>query len=225
LLRRWISNLRSSLGSSSEPEQASQPDIEAAIDAARLRDQELRNEAAEVIAEKIVLKSRIEELAVAVGESRALARESIGRSDEARSAGDEGGSARWADVARSYAGSFRASKNDLGSLRSRYREAWQRAEEAKGAIQDNASRLEELVGGQSVEPDVVDRVAGALSTSIEDETPTPEALESLVDRLEGEGAVRADLQSPGRGRHESADAVNMAGADTGLDALRAELDR
>lgn len=162
---------------------------------------------------------------MAVGESRALARESLVRSDEARSAGDEGASARWADLARSYGGSLRASRDDLGAMRLRYREAWDRAEEAKGAIEGNASGLEELAGGQDVGSDIIGNVAGALSTSIEDDTPSPEALESLVDRLEGEGSARADLQSLGRGRHESPEAVNMTGTGARLDALRAELDR
>lgn len=225
MLRRWISNLRSRLRSSTEPDRAPQPDVEAAIDQARLRDQQLRNEAAKVIADKIVISSRIKELAAVVGESMALARESLVRSDEALSAGDEDASAKWAELARSYAGSLRASEDDLASLRGRYREVWNSAEEAKSAIQENAAGLEELSGGRAARSEIMDNLTGTLSTSIEDETPSPESLESLVDRLEGESSARADIQSLGPGRHEGPEAVNMSEADARLDALRAELDR
>lgn len=225
MLRRWISNLRSWLGSSSEPDRTPQPDVEAAIDEARLRDQQLRNEAAKVIAAKIVLISRIKERAVAVGESRALARESLARSDEARSTGDEGAASRWTELALLHAGSLRASEDDLALLRSRYGETWNRAEEAKSAIQDNAEGLDESIGGQPARFEVIDNLARALSTSIEDETPSPDSLESLIDRHEGEGSSRADLGELEPGRHERREAVNMTEADARLEALRAELDR
>lgn len=225
MLRRSIAKLSSWLGSSSESDTAPQPDLGAAIDDARLRDQQLRNEAARAIGEKIVLGSRIEELAAVVGESMALARESLLRSDEALSSGDEVGSAKWAELARSYAGSLRASEDDLDSLRSSYRAAWNRAEEAKSAIQENAARLGELSGGPAARSEIMDNLAATLSTTIEDQTPSPESLEILVDRIEGEGSARADIQSLGRGRHEGPEPVNMTEAEARLDALRAELDR
>lgn len=225
MLRRWISNLRSWLGSSSEPDRAPQPDVEAAIDEARLRDQQLRNEAARVIAEKIVLVSRIEELAVAIGESRALARESLAKSDDALSAGDEDASAKWSDLARSHAGSLRDSEEGLASLRSRYGEVWSRAEKATSAIRDNAAELEELSERQAVGSEAINDLARTLSTSIEDATPTPEALATLIDRLEDEGFARADIRRLEPGRHERREAVNMAEADARLEALRAEFDR
>ncbi len=225
MLRRLTSSLKSWLGSSTEPDPAPPtPDVDAAIEGARLRDQQLRNEAARAIGEKIVLSSRIEEVAAVVGESMALARESLVRSDDALSAGDEGGSAKWTELARSYAGSLRASEEDLASLRSRYRDVWNNAEEAKSAIRENAAGLEELSGGQDSR-EIMDNLTGTLSTSIEDETPSPESLESLVDRIEGESSARADIQSLGRGRHEGPEAVNMTEADARLEALRAELDR
>lgn len=225
MLRRSIAKLRSWLGSSSEPDRAPEPDVDAVIDDARLRDQQLRNEAARVIGEKIVLSSRVKELAVNVGESRALARESLARSDEARSAGDEGMAAKWSDLARSHAGSLRASEDELASLRSRYRERWVRAAETKSAIQDNAAALEELSSGQADESGPIETLTAALSTSIVDETPSPESLDSLVDRLVAEGSSHADPRRLEPGRHERREAVNMAEADARLDALRAEFDR
>lgn len=225
MLRRLTSSLKSWLGSSTEPDPAPPtPDVDAAIEGARLRDQQLRNEAARAIGEKIVLRSRIEELAAVVGESMALARESLVRSDDALSAGDEGGSAKWTELARAYAGSLRASEEDLASLRSRYRDVWNNAEEAKSAIRENAAGLEELSGGQDSR-EIMGNLTGTLSTSIEDETPSPGSLDSLVDRVEGESSARADIQSLGRGRHEGPQAVNMTEADARLEALRAELDR
>lgn len=225
MLRRWISNLRSWLGSSSEPDTVPQPDVDGVIDDARLRDQRLRNEAARVIGEKIVLSSRVEELAVAVGESRSFAYESLARSDEALSAGDEDAAARWLDLARSHAGSLRASEDDLASLKSRYRESWVKAEDTKRAIQDNAAEMEDLGGGQTVGSGIAETLIAALSTSIEDETPSPESLDSVVNRLVAEGSARADSRRLEPGRHERREAVNMADADARLDALRAELGR
>lgn len=225
MLRRSISKLRSWFGSSSEPDRTPQPDVESAIDEARVRDQQLRNEAARAIADKIVLNSRIEELAVAVGESRALARESLKRSDEAVSAGDEGTSAKWSDLARSHAGSLRTSEDHLALLRSRYRERWLSAAETKGAIQDNAAALEELTRGRADGSGIIETLTAALSTSMVDETPSPESLDSVVDRLVTEGSARADPRRLEPGRHERREAVKMTEADARLDALRAEFDR
>lgn len=225
MLRSWISNLRSWLGPSSEPDGAPQPDMEAAVDEARVRDQELRNEAARAIADKIVLLARIEEVAVVVGKSRALAGESLARSDEALSAGDEDTAEKWSDLARSHAGSLRASEDDLASLRSRYRERWLSAVETKNAIQDNAAALGELSRGQTDATGMTETLTGALSTSIVDETPSPESLGGVVDRLVAEGSARADFRRLEPGRHERRQAVNMTEADARLDALRAESDR
>lgn len=198
--------------------------MEVAIDEARMRDQQLRNEAATAIADKIVLISRIEELAVAVGESRALARESLARAGEAQSAGDEGTSTKWSDVARSHAGALRASEDDLATLRSRYRERWVTAAETKSAIGDNAAALEELRAGQAEESGAIEALTAVLSTSIVDETPSPESLDNVVDRLMTEGAARADFRRLEPGRHERREAGNMTGAEARLDALRAEFD-
>lgn len=224
MLRRSISKLRSWLGTSSEPERAPRPDVKTAIDGARVRDQQLRNEAATAIADKIVLISRIEELAIAVGESRALARESLARAVEAQSAGDEGTSTKWSDVARSHAGALRASEEGLTSQRSRYRERWDRAAELKSAIRDNAAASEGLRTGQAEESGTIETLTAALSTSIVDETPSPESLDSVVDRLMTEGSARADFRRLEPGRHERRETGNMTGAEARLDALRAEFD-
>lgn len=225
MLRRWISSLESWLGSSSEPDSAPRPDVEAAIDEARRRDQQLRNETARAIAEKIVLGSRIEELATAAGESEALARESLVRSDEARGRGDETGASRWAELALLHAGSLRALEDDLASLLIRYRATWNRAEETKSAIHDNAAGIEELSGGRPARSEIIDDLARALSTSIEDETPSPESLGSLIDRRASEASSRADLGEIEPGRHERTVPVDMTEAGLRLDALRADLDR
>lgn len=224
MLRRSISNFKSWFGSSSEPDRAPQPDVEAAIDEARVRDQQLRNQAARAIADKIVLLSRIEEVAVVVGKSRALARESLARSDEALSAGDEDTAEKWTALARSHAGSLRASEDDLASLRSRYRERWVSAAETKRGIQDNAAALEELSREGTDATGVIETLTAALSTSIVDETPSPESLDGVVDRLVAEGSARADFRRLEPGRHERREAVNMAEADARLDVLRAEFD-
>lgn len=225
MLRRSISNLRSWFGSSSGPEGAPQPDVEAAIDEARVRDQQLRNQAARAIADKIVLLSRIEEVAVVVGKSKALARESLARSDEAMSAGDEGTAEKWSEFARSHAGSLQASEDDLSSLRSRYRERWVSAAETKSAIEDNAAALGGLNSERTDATEVIETLTAALSTSIVDETPSLESLDGVVDRLVAEGSARADSRRLEPGRHERREAVNMAEADARLDALRAEFDR
>lgn len=203
---------------------APQPDMEAAIDEIRTRDQQLRNEAARAIADKIVLLSRIEEVAVLVGKSRALAHESLARSDEASSTGDEGTAEKWSALARSHAGSLRASEDDLAFLRSRYRERWASAAETESAIQDNATALGELNRGQTDATGAIETLTAALSTSIVDETPSPESLDGEVDRYVTEGSARADLRRLEPGRHERRKTVNMAEADARLEALRAEFD-
>lgn len=155
MFRRLISSLRSRLGSSSEPDIPDPSiDIEAVIEKARLRDQQLRNRAARAIADKVVLVSRIRESAAA---------EEV----------NEETFTSWLD---------------------RYREAWDEAETSKDAIGENVAELVEIKTQHPAFTDVVDTVTRVMSTSIEDETPSPESLEGLVGRPEREASGEGGQQ-------------------------------
>lgn len=227
LLRRWIWSLKSWLRSSTGTETTSPVDAEAVIEEARLQDQHLRNRAATAIAEKVVLSSRIKQDAAAAGEARALARHCLFRSDEARAAGDEDTASKWAEEARTHAAALQVSEHEKASLQSRYREAWETAERAKAAIRENASELRDLSRERPEASGRVETVIQILSTSIEDEAPSPDSLDDLVDRLEDDALARAGLPKypSGLAQQESGEAVNMTQAESRLDSLRAESDR
>ena len=63
-------------------------EIEQAINEAKKRDQELRNQAAKVVAHRTQLESKMEKAADDVGEAREMAKQAILKAEEAKAAGD-----------------------------------------------------------------------------------------------------------------------------------------
>lgn len=224
MLRRLISSMKSRFTSPPERDELAHVDTDEVMDEARLRDQKLRNQAARSIGEKIVLRTRIQKTARMVGETRELARRALAEAGHARAGGDEEAVADWSQLARAHAGRMQAGEDDLASLRSLYREAVTRAAEARSAIDENAMRLRALAPGRQELADVVDQTVGVMSTTIEDETPTPETLEEEVECLVAQAA--ADVPGPdppGPDEQERPGTAEVADGDDGLEALRAEL--
>ena len=217
-------------------ESAMDPEIElqSAIDEARRRDQDLRNQAAKVIAHKTQLQSQIERSAGDVGEGREMAKQALLKSDEAKKAGDEAALTKWNQTAQSLAMKLQASENNLASLKQQYETAVGQAETAKEAVQTNAMNLQELsakrmemLGSlqQAKMQESVNAAVEAMSGGVTDELPSLDQVESKIEQRKAEAMAKAELReaTPEGAEAELRRAINTTEADAKLDELRAEL--
>ena len=217
-------------------EQAMDPEIEIeqVIAEARQRDQELRNQAAKVLAHRTMLERNIEDAADQVGQGRELAKQALIRADEAKRSGDTEAADKWTRSAQSLAMRLQAAESNLSSLKEQYRIAVDQAEQAKRAVQQNAMRVQELGARrfqlrgslqQAKTQDTVNKAVESMSSSLETDAPSFEGVERKIDQRLSESQARAELRAatPEGAEQELEEAVSLAQADAKLQELRAEL--
>jgi phage shock protein A len=234
MFQRWISYIKSWFKSTSEQIMDPEIEIQSTIDEAKARDQDLRNQAAKVIAHKTQLNAQIEKAAESVGEAREMAKQALLKAEEAKASGDDAGVAKWTQAAQSLAMKLQASENNLASLKAQYETAVTQAEQAKEAVQTNAMKVQELSARrlemlgtleQAKMQEAVNNAVETMSTSIADEGPNLDAIETKIEQRKAEAMAKAELHesTPEGAEDELRKAVNMAEADAKLDELRNEL--
>jgi phage shock protein A len=234
MLKRWLAYIRSWFKQVSEDVMDPEIEIRSAIDEAKRRDQDLRNQAAKVIAHRTQLESQIESAAEDVGQAREMAKQALLKSDEAKQAGDEASVVKWSQAAQSLAMKLQASENNVASLKKQYGIAVEQAETAKEAVQTNAMSLQELsakrmemLGSleQAKMQESVNSAVEALSSGIDDGMPSLDEIERKIEQRKAEAMAKAELReaTPEGAEAELRKSVNMAEADATLDELRAEL--
>ena len=220
----------------SKAEDMMDPEIEIkqAIDEARKRDQDLRNQAAKVVAHRTQLESKIERSADDVGEARELAKQALMKAQESTAAGDAAAADKWTRSAQGLAMKLQASENTLAEMKSQYERAADQAEEAKKAVQQNAMRLQELTAKKmellgSLEAakmqESVNSAVEAVSATMDDEAVSLDKVEDKIEARKAEAMARAELReaTPEGAESELREAVSLAQADAKLEELKAEL--
>lgn len=234
MLKRWIAYIKSWFKTTSEQVMDPEIEIQAAIDEAKRRDQDLRNQAAKVIAHKTQLNSQIERAAGQAGEAKEMAKQALLKAEEAKAAGDEAAVAKWTQAAQSLAMKLQASENNLASLKDQYESAVSQADKAKEAVQSNALKVQELsarrlemLGSleQAKMQEAVNDAVQSMSTSITDDGPNLDAIEDKIEQRKAEAMAKAELHeaTPEGAEDELRKAVNMSEANAKLDELRSEL--
>jgi phage shock protein A len=209
-------------------------EIEQAINEARKRDQELRNQAARVVAHRTQLESQIEKAADQVGEAREMAKQALLKAQEASNAGDAAGTDKWTKTAQSLAMKLQASENNLNGLKGQYETAQVQAEEAKRAVQQNAMRLQELAAKrmellgslqQAKMQESVNKAVEAMSATMDSEAVSLERVEEKIEQRKSQAMAHAELRevTPEGAEAELREAVSLAQADAKLAELKAEL--
>ena len=209
-------------------------EIEQAINEARKRDQELRNQAAKVVAHRTQIESKMEKAADDVGEAREMAKQSLMRAEQAKTSGDAEGVDKWTRTAQSLAMRLQAAENNLGTLKSQYETAASQAEKAKDAVQANAMRVSELAAKRmellgSLEAakmqESVNKAVDSLSNTMEYDMPSLEKVEEKIEARKAEAMAKAELRdaTPVGAEEELKEAINMVQADAKLEELKAEL--
>lgn len=209
-------------------------EIEQAINEAKKRDQELRNQAAKVVAHRTQLESKIEKAADNVGETREFAKQALLRAQDASQSGDAAGTEKWTRLAQAQALKLQAAENNLSSLKNQYESAVTQADQAKSAVSQNAMRLQELAAKrmellgslqQAKMQESVNKAVDSISGTMEDDLPSLEKVEEKIEKRKAEAMANAELReaTPDGAELELREAVSLAQADTKLAELKAEL--
>jgi len=234
MLRRIFNYLRTLFGMAAERAMDPAVEIEQAINEARRRDQDLRNQAAKVIAHRTQIEARIESAAKDVGDARETAKQALLRAEAAKNAGDVAGQTKWTNAAQSVALKLQAAESNLNGLRGQYEIAITQADQAKSTVTQNALRLQELAAKrmqlvgqleQARMQEAVNRAVESISVSMETNAPSLDKVEEKIQTRLSEAQARAELReaTPEGAETELREAVSMAQADARLDELKKEL--
>ena len=148
MFKKWWLYIKSWFKSTSDGMMDPEIEINVAIDQAKKKNQDLRNQAANIVAHRTQLESKIEKAADQVGETREMAKQAILKAEESKAAGDTAGVAKWTNIAQAQATKLQAAENNLTSLKGQYGTAITQADEAKRAVQANAVKLQGLTAKQ-----------------------------------------------------------------------------
>jgi phage shock protein A len=209
-------------------------EIEMAITEARKQDQALRNQAAKVIAHRTQLEQKLEKSADTLGEAREIAKQALLRADKAKLEADTEGYDKWTRAAQAQALKMQAAENNLNSLKDQYEMAQGQADEAKKAVQQNASRVQELLARrmdlmgkleQAKMQEAVNSAVESMNVALDMDAPSLDNVEEKIQGRLAKAQANAELRAatPDGAEAELREAINMASADAQLEALRAEL--
>lgn len=233
LVRIW-NYLKTLFGMAAERAMDPAVEIEQAINEAKARNQQLRNQAAKVIAHRTQIEAKIEDSAKDVGEARETAKQALLRAEAAKTAGDTAAQTKWTTAAQAIALKLQASESNLSGLKEQYEIAITQADSAKGAVTQNAMRLQELAAKrmqlvgqleQARMQEAVNSAVESISTSMETEAPSLDRVEEKIQRRLSEAHAHAELReaTPEGAETELREAVSMAQADARLEELKQEL--
>jgi phage shock protein A len=234
VLRRWWNYIKTWFGVKSKEAMDPKIEIEAAINDARKNDQNLRNEAAKVIAHRTRVADEVEDLAEQVGESKELARQALLKSDAALQAGNAVDAEKWNKAAQSIAMKLTAAQNNLDSMQQQLLTADQQAEQAKAAVQNNAMRLEEISSKrmemlgqleQAKMQESVNKAMASINATVGGDAPSLQEIEDKIQDRMAEAKAKTELTAvtPEGAMAELEREVDLASATGALDDLRAEL--
>jgi phage shock protein A len=209
-------------------------EIEQAVQEAQKNDQELRNQAAKVIAHRSQVENELDDAARELGEAKEMAKQALLKADAAGKAGNADEASRWTDAAWTLAMRMQAAQGNVDMLKTQFETATQQAEQAKQAVNNNAMQLQEISAkrmqmlGQlesAKMQETVNKAMDSLNASIGDNAPSLEQVEDKIEACLAEGTAHAELKAA-TAEGAMADlkqAVNLTKADDALDSLRAEL--
>jgi phage shock protein A len=210
-------------------------EIEQAINAAEERDQELRNQAAKVVAHRMQVAEQLEDASASLAESEELARQAVIKADAAQKGGQADDAARWTRTAQALAMKMQAGKNSVAMLKQQMDVAEDNAEKAKQAVQSNAMELEEIsakrmemlgeLEAAKMQESLNKAMASINATVDVGDAPSLKEVEDKIEERMAEARARAELDTvtPEGAMAELEREVDMASAEATLDELKAQL--
>jgi phage shock protein A len=234
MLRKWWNYIKAWFGKKSDQMMDPEIEIEQAIQDAQKKDQQLRNQAAKVIAHRTQVENQLGDAADDLGDAKEMAKQALMKADAAQKAGNADEATRWTDAARTLAMRMQAAQSNVDMLKSQFDTATQQAEQAKQAVNNNAMALQEISAkrmqmlGQlesAKMQETVNKAMDSLNASIGDSAPSLDDVEKKIEARLAEASAHAELKAatPEGAMADLKQAVNLTKADDALDSLRAEL--
>jgi phage shock protein A len=234
VLRRWWNYIKSWFGMKSKEVMDPKVEIEAAITDARKRDQDLRTQAAKVIAHRTRVADEMQDTAADVAEATELAKQALMKADAAAKSGNAADADKWNRTAQAVAMKLQASQANLDSMTQQLQIADQQAEQAKTAVHDNAMQLEqvtakrmEMLGQleQAKMQETVNSAMASINANVGGDAPSLEEIEDKIQDRMAEAMAKTELtaETPEGAMAELKREVNLSGANETLDNLRKEL--
>jgi phage shock protein A len=235
MLRKWWNYIKAWFGKKSDEIMDPEIEIEQAIQEAQKRDQDLRNQAAKVIAHRTQVENQLDEAADDLGEAKEMAKQALLKADAAQKAGNADEATRWTDAARTLAMRMQAAQSNVEMLKAQLDTATKQAEQAKQAVSNNAMQLQEISAKrmqmlgqlQSAKmQETVNKAMDSLNASVGDTSaPSLDEVEKKIEARLAEASAHAELKAatPEGAVVDLKQAVNLTKADDALDSLRAEL--
>jgi phage shock protein A len=233
-MRKFWNYIKAWFGKKTEEMKDPEIEIEQAIQEATKKDQQLRNQAAKVIAHRTQVENSLGDAADELGEAKEMAKQALLKADGASKAGNADEASRWTDAARTLAMRMQAAQNNVDMLKTQFDTATQQAEQAKQAVNSNAMSLQEIsakrmqmLGSlQSAKmQETVNKAMDSLNATMGDSAPSLDQVEKKIEARLAEASAHAELKSatPEGAMADLKQAVNLTKADDALDSLRAEL--
>ena len=234
MLKRIWGYLKAMFRGAAEKAMNPEIEIEQAIQESREQDQNLRNQAAKVIAHRAQIERKIEKTADTVGEAREMAKKALLRAEDARNEGNTEGVEKWTRAAQSLALKLQAAENNLNGLKDQYEIAVGQSDAAKSAVEQNAMRLQELAARrmellgrlqQAKMQEAVNSAVESMGSALDFEAPSLDRVEEKIEERVAKAQANVELResTPAGAEAELREAISLAGADSKLEELRAEL--
>ncbi len=210
-------------------------EIEQAIQEAQKRDQQLRNQAAQVIAHRTNVASELEEASGDQAEAKELAKQALLRADAATKAGNAAEAEKWNATAAQIAMKMQASGNTVTMLQQQLTTADEQATKAKEAVKANAMSMQELAAkrmqllGQlesAKMQESVNKAMDSMTATVGADAPSLEEVENKIQARMAQASAKAELTdatSPEAAIAELKASTMDLKAASALDDLRAEL--
>jgi phage shock protein A len=234
VLKKWWNYIKAWFTKKSNEVMDPEIEIEQAIQEARRKDQQLRNQAAQVIAHRTQVAAQLEDAAGDVAEAKELAKQALLKADAAAKAGNAADAEKWNAAASTVAMRLQAAQNTEEMLRKQLTLADEQAEKAKEAVQANAASVQQLAAkrmellGQLEAAKMQEKVNDAMATmtaTVGEDTPSLEEVENKIQARMAQASAKAELDaSTGEGALAELKRSTMElEASATLDSLRAEL--
>ena len=232
--KTW-SYIKTWFGKKTEEVKDPEIEIEQAIQEAQKRDQQLRNQAAQVIAHRTNVGAELEEASGDMAEARELAKQALLRADAATKAGNAADAEKWNATAQQVAMKMQASQNTVNMLTEQLKTADVQAQKAKDAVRTNATNVQELAAkrmqllGQleaAKMQESVNKAVDSMTATVGADAPSLEEVEDKIQARMAQASAKAELTeatSPDAAIAELKAATTDLKASAALDDLRAEL--
>ncbi len=234
MLKRWWNYIKAWFGAKSEEIKDPEIELQQAMNEFREKDQELRSNAAKVLAHRTQVGDELEDATKEAAEAKELAKQALLKADAATKAGDSAEALRWNQAAQAIATKLQASNSNVVTLTEQLTIAETQAQQARQAVATNAGQLSELAAKQielkgkikSAEmQESLNETMDQLNASVGEDAPSLKEIEDKIEARAAQATAEADIAkaTPEGAMAELERAADIQDADAALDDLRKEL--